>query len=175
MDHYDVAPVPDFHPEIGVLLASMHDSTREWRENLGEPTVEAICWQPAPEFHSIGTILLHIAECEAYWFEQFVAKLTPDAEETKLLKAEEILQDDVKWPDAHPQPIEWYFELHDRIRARSWNAIREIEPERVIVGNHGSFTLRWIVAHVLEHDSYHGGQAVLLHELWRKGFASLKS
>jgi len=33
-------------------------------------------------------------------------------------------------------------------------------------------TYRWIVAHLVQHDSYHGGQAVLLHETWKKLSAS---
>ncbi len=168
MIHYDVAPVPGFDPQIGLLLATLNDSTREWRENLEEPSPEAICWQPAADFHSIGAVILHMADCEAYWFEEFAAKQERTEEEMKLLLVRETDQDNVKWPAPPNQPIEWYFELHDRIRARSLLAIKSMTPEQIFPGSRASYTLRWIVAHVVEHDAYHGGQAVLLHELWKR-------
>ncbi|MEQ1823491.1 MAG: DinB family protein [Fimbriimonadaceae bacterium] len=167
MIHYDVAPIAGFDPEIGLLLAALEDSTREWQENLEEPSVEAICWQPAPDFHSIGAIFLHMADCEAYWFEEVAAKLERTPEELQQLLVNETDQDNVKWPTPPAEPIEWYFDLHRRIRARSIQAIKNIASDQSFQGTRASYTLRWIVAHVVEHDAYHGGQAVLLYELWK--------
>ncbi len=165
---YDVAPVPGYHPEVGILLASLADSTREWRENLESPTVEAITWQPWQASYSIGAVMLHMIDCEIYWFETFAVGKPEDAEEAKLLMAKQIDQDNVKWPTPPAEPIEWYFELHDRLRARTWETLRELtDPEQIFKGRKNQFTLRWILAHVLEHDSYHGGQVVLLHEMWK--------
>lgn len=168
MTHYDVAPLPGYESGVGLLLASLADSTREWREELGEPSIEAITWQPAPGMHSIGAELLHIADVEVYWLECFAAGRPRDPEELKLLLSEETNQDEGIWPTPPAEPIQWYFDLHDRLRKRAWEAVREIEPKRVYERRSNSFTFGWILAHVVEHDSYHGGQAVLLHELWKK-------
>ncbi len=169
MATYDVAPLEGFHPEIGILLASLTDSTREWKDELGSPSIEAITWQPVPNFHSIGGLLLHIIEVEMYWFEQFVGQLPDNDEDYKLLKSEEIDQDAVMWPAPPAQPIEWYYEIFERIRKRSWEALRNEDPARLIQSRRGDeMSVRWVIAHVVEHDSYHGGQAVLLHELYKK-------
>ena len=109
-----------------------------------------------------------LIDVEAYWFETFAANHKRDPEELKVLMSEETKQDDGIWPTPPAEPIEWYFQFHQKVRKRSYEAIRNIDPTKVYEGRQASFTLRWIVAHVVEHDSYHGGQAVLMHEMWKK-------
>lgn len=166
---YDIAPLPGYDPEIGLLLAGLDDSTREWRENLEVPSVEAIVWQPWPDSYSIGALMLHIIECEMGWFEAFAAGIPEDPAEMELLMSARIDQMNVLWPVPPSQPLQWYFELHDRIRARVREPLKTMTSQELSSGRVDSYTLRWIVAHVLEHDSYHGGQAVLLHEMWKAG------
>lgn len=170
---YDVSPLAGYPAEIGVLVASLDDSTREWREELGSPPVEAIVWQPYPDGYSIGTLLLHMMDAETGWIDQFAAGKPEDPDEAKLLLSKETDQDAGLWPAPPAQPIEWYFDLQDRIRNRvNATLLEQDDPARVFVGRERSYTLRWIVAHVVEHDSYHGGQAVMLHELWKRLRAS---
>lgn len=174
MAHFDVAPLDGYHPEIGLLLSAMQDSTREWRENLEAPPVEAIVWQPAEGSYSIGGLLLHLIDCEDFWFYTFLAGNPRDPEETALFLSKETDQYEGRWPVPPAQPLSWYYELHDRIRTRAFEALRGIEPDRVYSreGRKSTYTARWVLAHTLEHDAYTGGQAVALHELWRKTRAS---
>lgn len=167
-ESFDVSPLTGHHPEIGLLLSSLIDSTREWRENLGDPPVEAIVWPCFPEGHSTGALILHLIDCESYWFETFCAGLPRDPQEVKLWMSDEVEQQIPRWPIPPAEPIEWYFAEHDRVRARSFEAIKGIDPKRIFKGRKGEFTFRWVAAHVLQHDSYTGGQAVLVHEMWRK-------
>jgi uncharacterized damage-inducible protein DinB len=168
MKFFDVEPAEGFDPQIGLLLATLNDSTLEWRENLGEPPVEAILWQPAEGFHSIGALILHMIDTEVYWLEEFAAGRAMTEDEKRLLMTLEIKQDSVQWPVPHAQPIQWYYDLHDRTRRRVIESIRGMNPERRLGDDSFGCTLRWVLAHVAEHDAYHGGQAVLLHELWKK-------
>jgi uncharacterized damage-inducible protein DinB len=167
---FDVAPLPDYHPEIGLLLSAMQDSTREWRDNLGDPPVEAITWQPSPQGYSIGALILHLIDAEDFWFCNFVGGQERKPEDSALFLSDELDQYEGQWPAPPEQPIQWYFDLHDRIRIRTFAALQGIEPTRQFdrPERNRKYTLRWIVAHVLEHDSYTGGQAVALHELWKK-------
>lgn len=164
---FDVEPLPGYDPEIGILLAGLQDSTREWREELGKPSARAIVWQARPGGHSIGSVILHIIDVEAYWFETFAAGVRRDPAELKLLLSKEVKQYGGKWPLPHEKTVAWYYDLHDRIRARAFGALKGIEPTKRLERRNYGVTLRWVVAHVLEHDAYHGGQAVLLHDLWK--------
>lgn len=168
METYDVRPIEGYHPEIGILLASLADSTREWQENLENPSIEAITWQPTPGFHSIGALILHNIEVEMYWFEEFIGGREVSPEDYKLLRSEEIDQMNVNWPKPPAEPIEWYYDHLARFRTRAWEVLLNENPERIIARKNYEMSVRWVIAHVVEHDSYHGGQAVLLHELYKK-------
>ncbi len=166
---YDVAPLPGYEPQIGLLLASLDDSTREWRENLEKPPIDAIMWQIAPNGPSIGALLLHLIDCEAGWIEQFCGGKPADPAQDALLMTKEVDQMSGTWPTPHEQPIEWYLDLHDQIRARCKEALKNMaDPAHLFKGRENQFSLRWVLAHVIEHDSYTGGQAVLLHETWKR-------
>jgi uncharacterized damage-inducible protein DinB len=165
---FDVEPLPGHYPEIGLMLSAIQDSTREWRGELGDVSEDAIVWLSADNGHSIGALLLHMIDTESYWFEQFCAGAERDPEEVKLLMSDAVLQDDAQWPVPPRKPLSWYYDLQDQIRERSFEALKGIDPERKYRKDFYACTLRWVVAHVLEHDSYTGGQAVLVHEIWKK-------
>jgi uncharacterized damage-inducible protein DinB len=165
----DAKPLPGYEEPYGLLCAILQDGTNEWRweldPNLGE---DAVVWQAYPGGHSIGGIILHIIAVEVFWFERFALGLPGDPEEGKLLMWEETDVDEWRWHEPHRQPLSWYFELHDRIRARTLESIKEWPPAdatKVLDGR--PRTMRWVLGHVIQHEAYHGGQAVLLSHLWK--------
>lgn len=60
----DVVPIHGLDLQVGLLLAALEDTTRKWREELGDVPEQNIIWQPFPHGHSIGAILLHMADVE---------------------------------------------------------------------------------------------------------------
>ena len=164
----DVPPLPGYPEPYGLLCAILQDATNEWRWEL-DPNLseDATVWQPYPGLHSIGGCILHIAAVEVFWFERFALGETPDPEERKLLMADQTVVDEWRWPEPPRQPLSWYFELHDRIRARTLESVRRWPPaETAIEWDGRPRTLRWAMGHVIQHEAYHGGQAVLLNRLW---------
>lgn len=173
MTRYDVAPEPKDDVELGVLIGTLEDSTREWRENLETPTPEALLWQPYPDGPSIGGLILHMASCEGYWLGQFVQGLEPDPNDPAFAYDSSMDQYIPSWPLPPEQPLSWYYEIQDAQRKQTIEWIRAHNaPTTEHVRRDSTMTYRWIVAHILQHDSYHGGQAVLLHEMWKKLAAS---
>lgn len=168
LEHFDVAPLDGYDPEIGLLLATLDDSTREWQENLGTPPQEALAWSPFPRGPSMGAVMLHMADCELFWFEQFVGGKPADKELEKLLMTEETDQENVVWPTPPDEPWQWYLDVHRQVVTRAREHLGGEPPDRIVHGQRNSYTVRWIVAHVAEHDAYHGGQLVLLHEAWKR-------
>lgn len=168
MTHYDVAPLPGYHPEIGLLLSTLEDSTREWRENFEDVPSEGMIWQPAPGAYSTGALILHLIDTEDYWFRCFVGGQERDQAFSDFLLSEATNQYAGEWPVPPAEPLSWYLELHDRVRKEAVEALRGVEPDRVFERKNYSCTTRWVVAHVIEHDSYTGGQAVAINQLWQK-------
>ncbi len=165
----DVAPMEGMHPQIGLMAAMLEDGTREWREEIGEVPDEAVAWQPHPGGHSIGAEILHIAEVEVWWIEVTTAGKEISEAEWKELRSKEIQQYKGQWPDLKPQPVAGLYAIHDRIRARTLETLKtlnEVESRRTRSKWDIEVTVRWILAHVVQHESYHGGQAVLLKMMW---------
>jgi hypothetical protein len=105
---------------------------------------------------------------EVSWFERFVLGLPADPDERRLLMSDEIDVDAGRWPDPPRQPIQWYFDLHDRIRARTLEGIKQWpDADATRVRGEHPHTMRWVLGHVIQHEAYHGGQAVLLNTLYR--------
>lgn len=169
MDTFDLDSLPDLHPEIALLVATLLDGRREWKENLGEVTDEAVVWQPYENGPSIGGILLHIAGCETFWFDSFARDLTPDASLPHIAYDNELDQDNHVWPTPPAKPFAWFLEVLDQRWEESLESIRAVNrPDAIYSGRGVQLTFRWFVGHIVEHDSYHGGQMVLLHEMWKR-------
>ena len=165
----DTKPLPGYQEPYGLLAAVLQDGTKEWRGELGDSlSAEAMVWQPHPGLHSVGAIILHIISVEIIWFERFVLHLPIDPEEKALLMMDEIDVDAEQWPEPPQRPLSWYFELQDRIRARTLEGLKRWpDPEETRKDGSRVVTPRWVLGHVIQHEAYHGGQAVLLDILRR--------
>ncbi len=164
----DVKPAKGTDPQIGMLISMLQDGTYAWREELGHVPDEAVICQPYPNGHSIGAIILHIADAEAYWIEQVIARRERSPEELKLLLSEETDQYVPQWPTLPARPLSHYYEIHDRIRERTLKTLKQYDdPEQINTrrrrdGSQWEYTLRYVLHHVITHEAYHGGQAVLI-------------
>jgi uncharacterized damage-inducible protein DinB len=163
----DIATVAARNPEIALLLAEMEHGTRKLRGQLGELDEDALTWQPYPNAHSIGAILIHIAGCEAGWLHEVAAGIALEEDpEAKLMGGQPIDQFAEIWPTPPRKPLAWYYEQHDAIRKQTIELLSKMEDstqQRPITwspNNHVS--IRWMLHHVTEHEAYHMGQAVLL-------------
>lgn len=165
----DVRPIEGLDVEIGLLLAMLDDATEYWRRHIGTVSEDALCWQPFPNGHSIGVILLHIADVESQWLYGVATGQARSEEELHRLLSEETQQADVQWPTAPRQPLSWYYAQHDAIREQTRRTVRQLNnPEHIGTRREQEFTLRWLLHHVLTHEAYHFGQAVLLSLMYAR-------
>jgi uncharacterized damage-inducible protein DinB len=166
MSSYDVAPLSGYPIEYGLLLSTLQDGTREWRQEIGEPSEDAIVWQAVPGGHSIGGLLLHIADVEIFWFEEAALGRKMSDADLKLFMSEETKQYEGAWPVPPREPWAWYMQILDDVRARTLRTVQDFpESSDTFHRRTSTFTYRWALAHVVEHESYHAGQAVLLSAL----------
>lgn len=162
----DIRIPPDLNPETALLLGLLDQTTREWSSELVDVPDEAVVWQPFPGGHSIGGEILHIAFVEAMWIQKVGAGRSLPRELIETLCGEETRVDDVCWATPPARPLAWYYAQADSVRAQTREIVAELgDLERV--SSHADFgdeefTLRWLLGHVIAHDAYHGGQAVLL-------------
>jgi uncharacterized damage-inducible protein DinB len=166
----DIEPLAGYPADYAILLAMLQDGTRDWRDEIGEVTEDELVWQPHPGAHSIGGVILHMVDVEGWWIEEAVLGRERSVEETQELLSEETQQYKGLWPTPPRKPLSYYYELQDRVRERTIESVRAFGPVTdTVTGTpwEKAYTLRWVLNHVVAHESYHAGQAVLLKSLYK--------
>lgn len=141
-----------------------------------EPTIAELCWQPFEGGHSVGALLTHIAEVEAYWLHHIACGEPYEDIESEVLGGA-IDQYAVTWATPPPHPLSHYKALLARVREKTHALIGTLEgPEHTGTrtrrdGTTEEFSLPWLMTHVILHEAYHSGQAILLLLQQRKGAA----
>jgi uncharacterized damage-inducible protein DinB len=165
MRKLDVEPLEGYHPDVGLLLATLQESTKEYRRYLADLPDEAITYQARSGGHSIGGLLLHMADVELYWVLSVGAgrRIPRD-----LLPKYECDQYGADWPSPPSLSLEEYVAILDKVRDITLVTARDFHPDTIITRKSWKAELshRWILGHVIAHDSYHGGQAVVLRDLY---------
>ena len=149
--------------EINYWLVQLDQASHEWLSELGDDVNEAeLIWQAFPDGHSIGAVLTHIAEVEAYWLHHIACGEPYQDMEGDVLNGE-IDQYGIKWPPPPPHPLSFYKALLATTRDKTKTLIGALEnPNHTALRGEREFTLSWLMTHVIVHEAYHGGQAVLL-------------
>ncbi len=156
--------------ELELLISMLEATTLKWRRELGKVR-DAFVGRPAyPGGHNIGALILHMTESEAWWVEHVSAGRKMSKEERVELMEEETRQYAGRWPAPPKKPLEHFYAIQDRVRARTIETVRALgDPAHAgKYGKEHEFTLRWVLHHVIQHEAYHGGQAVLAKALAQK-------
>lgn len=165
----DVVPHESLPEPYHLLWSILQDGTREWRAELwGGIPDEAVTWQVRPGGPSIGAIMLHIIIVEIFWIQRFALDIAWNEDEAEQLMVAKIDVDEERWPIPHHHPLAWYFDLHDKVRQRTLEALQRWPAATATKPHDGDeITMRWVLGHVIQHESYHGGQIVQLYNLYK--------
>jgi len=170
MDHYRLEPLPAKSPEIGLLLSVLEDSTREWTGDFDDATDDLVNFRAVDGEHCFGGVMLHIMAAERYWVDSVILNIAIDKADPAMVYDNLLDQNENDWPDAPTESLEWYFDLFKKHRARTIELLSEIEDAHKIVQKHdrSDYSISWIIGHLIQHDSYHGGQIVMLNQFHKK-------
>ncbi|RYG33259.1 DinB family protein [bacterium] len=156
------------NPEIALLAAALNDGTREVREELGLVTPEELAFAPYPGGHNASAVLLHHAQVEALWIQ---CDLFRESDVEAKRRFPEFTGDWHKsgWPEVGPMTLKEIYRRSDEIREVTLTHLATLEDSQLLTQPDGQFadTARWVVNHLIGHESYHYGQAVLLVEMAR--------
>jgi len=169
MAHYDLELDKELPIDLGVLVATWKDGSREWRTSFDDVAPEALTWSPYPNGPNIGGAILHMASCDQYWIMQIAEGIEVPADDRAWAYDCTMDQYVPHWPTPPARPLEWYLDLLDSTRDRMVDLIKaHLDSNSIHPRGQNTMTYRWIIAHAVQHDSYHGGQIVLLNELYKK-------
>jgi uncharacterized damage-inducible protein DinB len=166
-------PPPGFSPGIGRYVAQLAETRRALLGNVEGLTPEQLSWHPNDGTESIGTHLLHVAAIEWSWvFEEIFRRSDDDYDGW-----EEALPLRLGLPQVRDQPLAYYTDRLERVRAEVIEALRGLTDDdlpRLVADaspppdeEPGSslYTIDWILFHLVHHEAHHAGQVELLVRL----------
>lgn len=143
-----------------ILLFSHWKQVRAGLEKVIDSFTDAeLTYSPYPGAWPVGRMMLHIAECEDYWLHAVVRRELPP---------------DVSYPLAEYPDREAIKGALTRAHARTRAFLETLDVDDLesyyTTPRGETFTLRWIIWHVLEHEIHHRGELSLcLGLLGREG------
>jgi uncharacterized damage-inducible protein DinB len=173
-------------PQVGLFIAELDDQNRRLLEDLKDITPAELEWQSAPGMNTIGMLLAHIAIVEAWWMH--VGPLAKGSTEAAAEPLPGIIgmgfKDDglpieraggLPAPNLAGKDLAFYADALQRAR----NFTKEITVSMTNDdldrtgslkrrdGSTGTYTVRWVLYHVLEHEAAHYGQISFIRHQYR--------
>lgn len=159
-----------FTPRVGVFWAQLEDVRRETLRYVARLEPQQLSWTPQKNVESIGTLLLHIAAVERSWIGEDIDR-RPMGEEWMIAFPIRFGIEQI-----HSQPLEHFLKELARTRDETrtvLSALTDDDLSRDITPldpgeSTETYTIEWILHHLVEHEAHHRGQIALLKRLYVK-------
>ena len=172
--------------QIGLFVAQLDDQNRRLLEDIHDITPAELEWQSAPGMNTIGMLLAHIAIVEAWWMHVGpLAKGSTEAAAEPLpgIIGLELKDDGMPIEKAGGQPptnlagrdLSFYEDILRKARSftkETTVSLTDDDLDRTGSlkrrdGSTGTYTVRWVLYHVLEHEAAHYGQISFIRHQYR--------
>lgn len=160
-------------PEIGRWYAALEDLRLGTVLSLHGLDPDQLSWVPAAGVNSIGTLLTHIAEAEAFWILDRIGGRPLPATRRELYRIDSFGRPEA--PQAPRAPGSYFLGILTDLRTESREVLaglkdQDLEGRRVWTDPGRAdarevFTVRWILSHVLVHEAHHRGQISTVRRL----------
>tara|TARA_R110002020_G_scaffold66032_8_gene173877 strand:+ start:262 stop:1398 length:1137 start_codon:yes stop_codon:yes gene_type:complete len=159
-----IGPIEGYTPQIGTLVTMLNNLSDRVEYAVGNMTQTELDYQLDEKSNSIGALIMHLAATEVYYQEATFGNSNLSEEELEELKIAMELGDKgrqhIKGHDAV-----YYLDIYKKARQKTLELLKEKDdawlaevPNGSYVNNHFS----WF--HVMEHQSSHLGQILLLQK-----------
>jgi uncharacterized damage-inducible protein DinB len=163
-------PHPGLSTGIGYYMSGMEEVRSQLVDAVKNIPNELIGKPAFLGAHSIGGLVLHIGEAEWFWMQMVVSghKLT---EEDRAAACWDIL-DEIDRVSSRGFSTEFCLLEIEKIRNQTRDVLfsfNDTDLERIISferrGKTTEHSLRWILHHLIDHESQHKGQILMLKRL----------
>lgn len=170
MSRHVLTPHPGLSTGIGYYMSGMEEVRGQLVDAVKNIPNELIGKPAFLGAHSIGGLVLHIGEAEWFWMQMVVSghKLT---EEDRAAAYWDIL-DEIDRVSSRGFSTEFCLLEIEKIRNQTRDLLfsyNDSDLERIISferrGKTTEHSLRWILHHLIDHESQHKGQILMLKRL----------
>jgi uncharacterized damage-inducible protein DinB len=170
---HEIARYSGFAPEIGRRLAQLESLRLKTIALFSELSPEQIASRPPGVANSIGTLVVHIAETEAFWIVERIGGRPLPASRREIYRMD--LFGTPGSPQAPRAPAAYLIGILADLRADTRSLLArmsdaDILGKRVWVDPEDAqeqdvFTVEWILNHVGVHEAHHQGQIAMIRRM----------
>ena len=164
-------PVDGFSRDLGLCIARLEEVRTQTLELLQDMTQEELAKKISPEFPQIGGLALHLGECQFWWIDAGLANKPIMEEDIKFAHLHDTTTTDFalkNYSAAHTVDI--LNRIHLRTLATLANyADSDLDTVFTCDEHPDGFdgSLRWILHHLVDHESNHRGQMAMIKRIIR--------
>jgi len=164
-------PAKGLSREIGFYVASLERSRESTAEIVSDMTREELSARISPSFHQVGGLILHIGECEFDWIETIAAGKEVTEEDRKFAHLYDTTENDFALKNYEAADcLKFLQRIHKRTFA-TLTGYTDGDLDMLIDFKNDpsefSASLRWILHHLIDHESHHKGQISMIKRLIR--------
>ena len=161
---YHIGPIEGYSPQIGTLITMLNNLSDRVEYTVGKMTQAELDYQIDEKSNSIGALIMHLAATEVYYQEAtFGQSNLPEKELEELRIAMELGDEGRQQIKGHDAA--YYLDMYKNARKRTLELFKEKDDVWLASINEGSSVSNhysWF--HVMEHQSSHLGQILLLQK-----------
>lgn len=159
----------DLTPRVSYWYSMLQEVRERLLNIIDDLNDEMLDFTPNEKnFETIGTLLLHIVAIEWSWVFEDIDGLEMDYEKFKHAFA---LRSDVDIPQLKGKNKQFYLNQLKEVREKVFHRLTKFSDEdldEIVESNADKFSIEWILFHILEHETMHIGQILLLKRLYAK-------
>jgi uncharacterized damage-inducible protein DinB len=164
-----IAPVDGLSREIGLMVAALEEVRAQTVALIADMSRDQLAKRFVPGAHQIGALALHIGENEFWWIEAIFAQKEITDADKQFAHLDNTTEEDFALKGYSAQDcIDFLRRIHHRTTTTLSQADDLALDQVITVGSDPvrfKGSLRWIIHHLIDHESHHKGQISMLKRL----------
>ena len=153
-----------YTPQVGTLVSMLNDLSNRLERTVGNMSQKEIDFLMDENSNSIGSLIIHLAAVEAYYQVFTFEDRGFNAEEQKKWKAAMDLGDAAR-NKYNGNNVDFYLDKLKEVRKKTMKYLKDKDDDWLNDNPKGStMNNHWAWFHVMEHQSSHLGQILLLRK-----------
>lgn len=151
-----------FTPQIGTMVSMLNDLSNRVERTVKDLKVRELDFLLDENANSIGALIMHLAACEKFYQGYTFENREFNKEEEKEWGAGMSMGDEAR-KKYKSKSVNYYLDIYKKVRVKTLEYLKEKDdkwlakvPEGYGMNNH------WAWFHVMEHQSSHLGQILLI-------------
>jgi len=157
-----IEPEKGFTPQVGVLVSMLNDMKNRVERTVKDLKVDEVDFLLDENANSIGTLILHLAATEKLYQVLTFENREFNAEEQKEWGTRMSMGDGAR-KAFKGKEVDYYLDIYNKVRVKTLEYLKEKDDDWLAIVNEDyGMNYHWAWYHVMEHQSSHLGQILLI-------------